>query len=159
MGRPHHKTYAEVMMDAWSPELAAKLSRAMQNAIAKLGWEGAWTREIMQAAWESDPELRKEFGAEVSKGLLAMWANPAARARQSERTKKTYIDDPALLDVRRSQMKSQWADPKQRAPLAAGARRKKGNPAFRAKCSESREERSELVVITRRKTPQVSWPL
>jgi hypothetical protein len=99
-----------VLAAAWGAhnrQLAARFGRAMTKARAELGRGGNFT-SIVRRAWALDPGLRDQFGDAVSAGLRAMWANPVARAAQSERIRRTYT--PNLRKQRSVSLKENWAD-------------------------------------------------
>jgi hypothetical protein len=102
--------HSDVLADAWCShdrQLAQRFSQAMKKARAELGQGGNFAA-ISKRAWASDPDLRGQFGAAVSRGLRAMWSDAAVRAEQSERIKQTYTQN--LRKQRSEELKKNWAD-------------------------------------------------
>jgi hypothetical protein len=83
----------------------------------------------MSKAWESDPDLRLQFGEAVSAGLRKMWADPVARRLQSKRTKQTY-EQGDLRERRSEHLKKLWADPDTREKMLAVVEQKRGDQQF-----------------------------
>jgi hypothetical protein len=99
----------DALADAWRShdrQLAERFSRAMTKARGEL--QGGSFTTILRRAWASDPSLRNQFGAAVSKGLKRMWSDAATRAAQSERIRRTYTAN--LRALRSERLKANWAD-------------------------------------------------
>jgi hypothetical protein len=127
--------YCDVLSAAWAaddPSLADRFGSYLKKACAELGRDD-WTA-TMSAAWAEDSDLRAAFGKAVSRGLRKMWADPSARAQQSDRIKQTYANG-ILRKKRSAERKENWANADYREKMAAVAARKWANPQFSATMS------------------------